>query len=103
MKLSRTQIFGMGSDIWPGLGKLIEECGEVVQIAGKLIETGGSVVHWEGPPLDDRLADELGDLLAAIYFVIDHCLQHKIDHIDKRRMAKYNQFVEWRKEGDPIK
>lgn len=30
-------MFSIGSKRWPGISKLIEECGEVLQIAGKLM------------------------------------------------------------------
>lgn len=29
--------FSIGGTLWPGLSKLIEECGEVLQVGGKLI------------------------------------------------------------------
>lgn len=35
--------FSLGSRTWPGLSKLVEECGEVLQIAGKIMGTGGAV------------------------------------------------------------
>lgn len=63
--------FAIGSDVWPGLSKLAEECGEVVQVVGKLMATGGAAEHWDGTNLHNRLLDELADLCAAIGFVID--------------------------------
>jgi len=63
--------FAIGSDVWPGLSKLVEECGEVAQVVGKLMATGGVAEHWDGTNLHSRLLDELADLRAAIGFVID--------------------------------
>jgi len=64
--------FSIGQNIWPGISKLIEECGEVLQIAGKLIATGGRTDHWSGRDLGHDLTEELGDLIAAAWFVIEH-------------------------------
>ncbi len=36
--------FSIGSDIWPGISKLIEEAAEVGQVCGKLIGSGGGHV-----------------------------------------------------------
>jgi hypothetical protein len=61
--------FAIGGSVWPGASKLIEEIGEVAQVLGKLIATGGDVSHWDGAgPLDQRLIEELGDVLGAIAF-----------------------------------
>lgn len=61
--------YSIGSDLWPGLSKLVEECGEVVQVVGKLIATGGDASHWDGTDLRERLTEELADLMAAVVFV----------------------------------
>lgn len=88
--------FSIGSDTWPGLSKLIEECGEVLQVAGKLIATGGSVDHWSGLDLDCEMEKELGDLLAAIDFVMDHNAGMLRNHvIEARRDEKAELFEEW--------
>lgn len=65
--------FSIGSLVWPGVSKLTEECGEVLQIVGKLMGTGGETRHWDGQDLARALEIELGDLLAAIEFVKRHC------------------------------
>lgn len=87
--------FGLGRGTWPGLAKLAEECGEVVQIVAKLVATGGRVDHWSGLDLHDELCDELGDLLASITFVKRHNV------LDMQRMAdrqyrKLDLFEKWR-------
>lgn len=88
--------FSIGSDTWPGLSKLIEECGEVLQVAGKLIATGGSVDHWSGLDLDCEMEKELGDALAAIDFFVEcNRLRLRNHVIDARRDEKYHLFEEW--------
>lgn len=92
--------FSIGSTVWPGISKLIEECGEVVQVAGKLMGSKGEILHWDGTNLKDRLESELGDLAAAINFVIDHCGLDLIA-VDARHKEKARTFEAWHREGDP--
>ena len=90
--------FSIGATVWPGLGKLIEECGEVQQVAGKLIGSHGASTHWDGTDLRDRLADELGDLLAAIGFVLAENgfeVSPFSDRIAERSATKITQFEAW--------
>lgn len=65
--------FSIGSALWPGISKLVEEAGEVTQVCGKLIGSGGDINHWDGTNLKERLEDEIGDLIAACMFVIVVC------------------------------
>ena len=53
--------YSIGSDHWPGLSKVIEECGEVIQAAGKIIAANGDGQHWDGSDLRQRLEDEIAD------------------------------------------
>lgn len=58
---------------WPGLFKVAEECGELLQILGKL----GAYPDGDHPdgkgPLQDRLIEELGDVLWVVQrFAIDN-------------------------------
>jgi NTP pyrophosphatase (non-canonical NTP hydrolase) len=87
-------MFSIGSKRWPGISKLIEECGEVVQVCGKLMRLRGELAHWDGTNLRERLQDELGDLLAAISFVIHFC---DLDDtaIQKRAYKKRALFEHW--------
>lgn len=81
---------------WPGLAKLIEECGEVIQVAGKLIATDGETAHWSGDDLAVRLEEELGDLEAAIAFFIDHNRSHlNGERISVRTLRKRALFEDW--------
>jgi hypothetical protein len=43
--------YSIGSTVWPGLSKLVEEMGEVGQVVGKLIATGGDPAHRDGTDL----------------------------------------------------
>jgi NTP pyrophosphatase (non-canonical NTP hydrolase) len=90
--------FSIGSLVWPGISKLVEECGEVLQIAGKLIATRGEAAHWDGGNLVERLEEEMADVMAAICFVVDH---NNLDRslIQERCEAKYQQFREWQRQA----
>ncbi|MFC5004130.1 hypothetical protein ACFPIJ_40685 [Dactylosporangium cerinum] len=61
--------FGIGSGVWPGLAKVAEEAGELLQVVGKLVATGGHPEHYDGSDLRARLVEECGDLLAAIGYL----------------------------------
>lgn len=83
-----------------GLAKLIEECGEVTQVAGKLLAYP-SGVHPDGAGnLNERLEDELGDLSAAIQFVIEARSLDGRFRIANRRQQKLNTFRRWHADPD---
>lgn len=88
-------MFAIGDAEWPGISKLVEEMGEVGQVAGKLMATHGEAVHWDGDGnLVDRLTEEMADLQAAIWFASEaNNLQ-----IMERALAKYQLFGEWHNE-----
>jgi len=90
-------MFEIGSDKWPGISKLVEECGEVLQVCGKLMGAQGETAHWDGSDLRRELIDELGDVLAAIQFVVAYC------NLDPREIAaradfKLTLFEKWHRE-----
>lgn len=87
-------MFSIGSSAWPGVSKLIEEAGEVVQVCGKLLGANGAVDHWDGTNLRARLEEELADLQAAIHFVTRHCGLSD-DRIRDRAERKLALFEEW--------
>ncbi len=89
--------YAIGSSLWPGISKLIEEAGEVVQVAGKLLATGGAVDHWDGTNLRDRLIEEMGDLLAAIEFAA-HANKIEAD-VMARAAEKLSLFRGWHRES----
>lgn len=77
----------------------MEEAGEVVQVCGKLLATYGEAHHWEGSNLRDRLEEELGDVLGAIDFVIEHNTMLRADVIAARRAVKLELFKLWHGHG----
>lgn len=96
--------FSLGSRTWPGLSKLVEECGEVLQIAGKIMGTGGAVQHWDGKgDLDERIALELCDLFAAAraFFQLNGFDGNPV--YIQREIQKYRQFLKWHSENLPDK
>ena len=64
-KLSGSGDFSIGSKLWPGVSKVIEEMGELQQVLGKLIAVAGETKHWDGD-LRPKLIEEIGDLRAAL-------------------------------------
>lgn len=89
--------YSLGSDKWAGLSKLIEEMGEVQQVAGKLIATNGEPDHWDGSDLRQRLTGELADLAAAIIFFTE---ANGLDtaQFHERRAKKCKTFGVWHQE-----
>lgn len=55
--------FTFGSDVWPGLAKLVEEAGEV------LVEAGNLILEPENPIYIENLEEELADVIAAAWAV----------------------------------
>jgi NTP pyrophosphatase (non-canonical NTP hydrolase) len=94
-------MFSIGSKRWPGISKLIEECGEVVQVCGKLIASRGESAHWDGSDLRVRLHEELGDLMGAIWFVIAFCGLDEMQ-ILKRAQRKRAQFEVWQESNPEV-
>lgn len=93
--------FSIGGRVWAGLSKLIEEAGEVCQVAGKIIGARGAEDHWDGTHLSDRLEDELADLRAAIDFVIK---ENELDEerIERRRRVKLRRFEQWQRNPEKL-
>lgn len=85
--------FMIGGSVWPGLSKLIEECGEVLQVGGKLMGSAGDTAHWSGD-LSQMLVEELGDLLAAAGFFMD-VNGLDVDAVLARSVKKRATFEKW--------
>jgi NTP pyrophosphatase (non-canonical NTP hydrolase) len=84
----------IGSDTWPGISKLIEECGEVQQLSGKIAAFPFEEVHPDGQVLSAAIEEELGDLLGAIRYVT---LQNSLS-IEARAQMKFERFMRWDRE-----
>jgi len=94
-KLTVGSNFAIGSKVYPGLGKLVEEAGEVLQVIGKLMGTYGAEQHWDGTNLRTRLEEELADLMAANLFVTE---VNKLS-VSDRLIKKLDLFRKWHKES----
>lgn len=79
---------------WRGIGKLIEESGEMLQLAGKAIPFPVDP-HPDGKgDLRSRFPEEISDLYAALdYFVETNGLPK--DTIETRRAQKLETFRRW--------
>lgn len=94
------QVYGIGSDIWPGLAKLMEEMGELQQVLGKLMACDGvgDITYWDGSSLMPKLVEEMGDVRAAMIFF---CEANKIPKkmIHDRADEKLKKFRYWHRES----
>ena len=87
--------FSIGSTVWPGTSKVIEEMGELGQVLGKLIATGGDTKHWDGD-LRKRLIEEIGDVTAAIiFFQQKNFSAVEAMEVGVRIQKKLDLFNEW--------
>lgn len=95
--------YNLGSDNWPGLSKLAEEAGELLQVIGKLMGTGGAVNHWDGSDLSARFVEEAGDVLAALEVVL-FLNSAKLDLIavEQRKLHKRRLFMQWHTQEEPL-
>ena len=93
--------FSIGSAVWPGTSKLLEEMGELTQVLGKLMGSHGQPNHWDGSDLEVRLTEEIGDLLAALKFFQKHNVTIGGNLAIKRRMKKKLElFEKWHRGED---
>ena len=77
-----------------GLAKLLEELGELAQIAGKKLAYYHTDSHPDGMPIDARLEEELADVIAACSFVI-HTLRLNKSRVVHRARRKLGLFRLW--------
>lgn len=87
--------FSIGSTVWPGTSKLLEEQGELIQVLGKLIATGGDTKHWSGD-LRKMLVEEIADVSAALVFFQTHNLTaDEVYAVAVRINEKVSLFKKW--------
>lgn len=92
-------MFAFGDKEWPGLAKLNEESGELVQVIGKLMMTHGKAKHWSGADLRVNLVIEMADAAAAIDFVMQHVLtKEERNTLVVRLKEKFAMFEKWHAE-----
>jgi hypothetical protein len=89
--------FSIGSKLWPGTSKVIEEMGELQQVLGKLIAVAGDTKHWDGD-LRKRLIEEIGDLSAAlVFFQRENLTKNETLRVVQRCELKLDLFKKWHK------
>ena len=91
--------FAFGGTVWPGLAKLAEESGEVLQVLAKLIQTGGDPNHWSGDMVA-KLVEELPDLAAAleVFVRLNPVLHPHVEAMRARRDDKISKFLGWHRD-----
>lgn len=78
-----------------GLVKLMEECGELVQICAKKLAYYDTDDHPDGEgSMRTRMTEEMGDVLAAIAFVVRK-FEISQDALNARKNKKLELFLEW--------
>jgi len=84
----------MAEHKWKGIYKVVEECGELIQVCGKL-GPFPSGVHPDGAgDLRLRLQEELADVIAACMYMQEaNGLDAKL--MDARVVVKLDKFRYW--------
>lgn len=81
---------------WPGVAKVIEETGELGQVFGKLISCGGLLQYpWGGPSFKEKLEEEIGDVLGALFYMMNQCDEIDANVIVQRAANKTHLFERW--------
>lgn len=78
-----------------GKAKLMEECGELVQALAKQLAYWHTDVHPDGSNLPERIVDEMGDVAAALDFVLRQTDNALVSRFDARRQEKRRVFLTW--------
>lgn len=92
--------YSIGSNVWNGMSKLIEEMGELNQVLGKLMGSDGNVDHWSGD-LTEKLVEECGDVTAALnFFVSKNLSEENQERTLDQAMRKYELFEEWNRDKE---
>lgn len=82
-----------GSDDWPGLSRLAADATQVVRVVGKIIGSSDDA-RYDTAILRECLQDELGDLRAAIDYVIGkNALDW--DAVNRRRDRTRSRYERW--------
>lgn len=91
------QDYGIGSDVWPGLAKLMEEMGELQQVLGKLMACSDTdAIYWDGTSLVPNILDEAADVNAALHFFLhQNFTQQERNAVMDRSLEKGQKFNLW--------
>lgn len=83
-----------------GLVKLVEECGELTQVAAKKMTRMDHDNHWDDAgSLKERLENEMADVSAAMFICAEN-LGLNVTVINHKMEAKIKLFREWMREKD---
>jgi NTP pyrophosphatase (non-canonical NTP hydrolase) len=80
-----------------GLTKLMEECGELIQICAKKSAYMNIDRHPDGSSLKHRLEDEIADVVAALTFVVEK-FDLDVPYMDERSQDKLALYEQWNSE-----
>jgi len=95
--------FSIGSQVWPGAAKLIEEMAELQQLLAKLIATAGKTKYWGGVDLKERVKEEMADVEAAMmFFARQNFSAEDEECIKKRAELKGDLYEKWHAGQDPL-
>lgn len=86
----------IGSFVVPGIIKVKEECGELIQVLAKVAAIGMIDRYWDGTKLNIKLIEEIGDVEATLEYLKAH---NGLDReaIKARKKAKLKKFARWHK------
>lgn len=88
----------IGAEEWPGLAKLAEECGELLQVIGKIIAFPAGE-HPDGAgSLLARLTDEMADVSAAVWYAGKANKELDWEAFKDRYALKTTLFERWHEE-----
>lgn len=82
-----------------GLVKLVEELGELAQVAAKKLAYMNTDIHPDGKSLKARMEEEMADVVAACIFVRDK-FDLDEDIMNNRIAKKLALFEEWHARTD---
>lgn len=77
-----------------GLGKIQEECGELIQVAAKKSAFMDREIHPDGSNMKARIEEEIADVKAAIRMV-EINLDLDLQAIEARALKKFQIFMAW--------
>jgi hypothetical protein len=95
-EFDETTLFFIGAERWPGLTKVVEECGEVLQNAGKILAFPDEP-HPSGTVPGADFWDEVADLTAALEYMAAHNPVNA-ERFKRRADAKRRLFEQWHAE-----
>lgn len=87
--------YTMNCSTLPGLGKVVEESGELITVLGKFISNHGRPDYWGGRDLDQEVQEEAADVIAStLNFII--CNDFDSEFIMNRIADKLDKYAYWR-------